>query len=314
MHTRICTTGIACALALPTWAAAEVLTFTASGDAAAIQGTLDSFRTALGPLNANTPGSIGLGRREINWDGVPDNLSSPASFPGAFFNFTASPRARGIAFATPGDHLEVSAKLGNPAGVPVEFGNVDPNYVEQFAAFSPQRLFAPIGSTITTAEFFVPGTVTLAARVTGFGAVFTDVDGPGTTITAYDKDDVVIGVAEAPPAAGVGQFSFAAIMTTGWNRIARIEIASGTLPLGLGNVDFRGDDVVAMDDFVFGEPTNLACPWDLNGDNEVGAPDLAIVLGAWDTVGTLPADVDGDGVVGSYDLAYILGNWGPCGG
>ncbi|MDZ4829429.1 MAG: dockerin type I repeat-containing protein [Phycisphaerae bacterium] len=308
--------GLVSSLALTSVLAADVQTFTATGDAAAIQGSVDAFRTALGPLNGNVPGSFGGGRREINWDAVPDTLSSPNLFPGAFFNFTAAPRARGASFATTGNHFEVSAKLGNPTSTPVEFGNIDPNYVESFSTFSPQRLFASVGSTSTTATFFVPGTVTVPAQLTGFGVVFTDVDGTGTTITAFDKNDDVIGTLAAPAAPGNGQLSFAAMVTTSANRIARIEIVSGTLALGAGNLDNprSGADVVAMDDFIYGEPISLNCPYDLNGDGEVSASDLAFVLGAWDQTGALPADLNGDGVVDSYDLAYILGSWGPCGG
>jgi hypothetical protein len=40
-------------------------------------------------------------------------------------------------------------------------------------------LFTPVGSNITDALFFVPGTNgAVPATVTGFGAVFTDVDQP----------------------------------------------------------------------------------------------------------------------------------------
>ncbi len=43
-----------------------------------------------------------------------------------------------------------------------------------------------------------------------------------------------------------------------------------------------------------------ACPWDLNGDGFVGAPDLASLLGAWNAPFT------------AMDLAALLGSWGPC--
>lgn len=49
-------------------------------------------------------------------------------------------------------------------------------------------------------------------------------------------------------------------------------------------------------------------PADLNGDGSVGAPDLAILLGAWGQSG--PGDLDGNGVVGAPDLALLLGAWG----
>lgn len=47
---------------------------------------------------------------------------------------------------------------------------------------------------------------------------------------------------------------------------------------------------------------------DVDVDGIVGQTDLAILLGAWGSVGG-PADVDGDGIVGSTDLAILLGAW-----
>jgi hypothetical protein len=46
---------------------------------------------------------------------------------------------------------------------------------------------------------------------------------------------------------------------------------------------------------------------DLDGDNVVGAADLAILLGQWSGPGT--ADFDGDGTVGAPDLGILLGGW-----
>ena len=58
-------------------------------------------------------------------------------------------------------------------------------------------------------------------------------------------------------------------------------------------------------------PSQAPCPADLDGDGAVGAGDLTIMLGAWDTFGG-DADLDGDGVVGAGDLAILLGAWGVC--
>lgn len=54
----------------------------------------------------------------------------------------------------------------------------------------------------------------------------------------------------------------------------------------------------------------LPCPADFDGDGLVGASDLAILLGAWNTNG--PYDLDDSGLVGAGDLAILLGSWGPC--
>lgn len=56
--------------------------------------------------------------------------------------------------------------------------------------------------------------------------------------------------------------------------------------------------------------TPAPCPADLDGDGQVGAADLAILLGSWGGGGA--ADLDGDMVVGAADLAILLGSWGPC--
>jgi hypothetical protein len=51
---------------------------------------------------------------------------------------------------------------------------------------------------------------------------------------------------------------------------------------------------------------------DLNGDGDVGAADLAILLSAWGpaAAGTA-ADFDRNGAVDGSDLARVLANWGP---
>lgn len=56
-----------------------------------------------------------------------------------------------------------------------------------------------------------------------------------------------------------------------------------------------------------------ACAADLDASGDVGAGDLAAVLGAWGAAGG-GADIDGDGLVGAGDLAAVLGAWGACGG
>ncbi|NDP47210.1 MAG: hypothetical protein GZ085_02255 [Sulfuriferula multivorans] len=68
-------------------AQAVPIVLSASGaNVAAIQSTVESFRSSLGMFNLNVVGSFGSGRREINWDGVPNGFSAPNNLPGNFFN------------------------------------------------------------------------------------------------------------------------------------------------------------------------------------------------------------------------------------
>jgi len=52
------------------------------------------------------------------------------------------------------------------------------------------------------------------------------------------------------------------------------------------------------------------CPADLDGDSQVSASDLAMILGAWGQAGA--TDLDGDGTTGAPDLAAVLAAWGAC--
>jgi len=54
------------------------------------------------------------------------------------------------------------------------------------------------------------------------------------------------------------------------------------------------------------------CPADFNNDGDVGAFDLAQLLGAWGQNKGHPADFNQDGQVDAFDLAMLLGSWGPC--
>ncbi len=48
---------------------------------------------------------------------------------------------------------------------------------------------------------------------------------------------------------------------------------------------------------------------DVNGDGQVGGPDLTMVLGAWGTAHAA-SDIDNDGIVGATDLTRLFAAWG----
>jgi hypothetical protein len=231
-------------------ASAQVIRSGSGANAAAIQATVDSFRADLGGgnPNPNVPGSFGTGRREINWDGVPDAFDSPNAFPGGFFN---SNSPRGVVFSTPGTGFQNSSNTAS--GVPVRFGNINPAYTNEFATFSPQRLFTAIGSTITDVNFFIPGSTT-ATTTRGFGVVFTDVDVLGSARIELFNGERSLGAYDAPAFAGDGGLSFIGVSFDD-AEVTRVQITSGTATLGAGVTEsLPGKDLVVMDDFIYGEP------------------------------------------------------------
>ena len=166
-----------------------------------IQATVDAFRAALGDPH-----------REINWDGGGNPATTDPVTP-----FNVFLNTRGAQFTTPGTGLSQAT----PAGLAVLFNN--PAYEHIFTAFSPSRLFTPVGSRITEGLFFVPGTNGgTPAAVTGFGAVFTDVDTPNggksekhsTRIEYLDADGRLLFIGLVPSSPGDEACLFSASCST----------------------------------------------------------------------------------------------------
>lgn len=253
------------ALALSPLASAAPIVFqgvtqAGAGDAA-FNAVINDFRASLGgilnPPGACAPAPCTSGRREINWDAVPAGASSPNSFPGDFFNGTAgvqpAGRQRGATFTTPGIGFRVSA---------TDFSDEATfDSAAEFAAFSPARLFASLGSPITDVRFSVPGAPGTSAFVQGFGVVFTDVDITGpTTLEFFDLGNVSLGIHTVPgvfPVGTVGQnaqesFSFLGVSFDAGERVGRVQITSGSR--GIDGTFIGNDDAVVMDDFIYSEP------------------------------------------------------------
>lgn len=137
----------------------------------------------------------------------------------------------------------------------------NPTYGATFSTFSAPRLFTPVGSNLTEAAFFIPGTSgAQPATVRGFGAIFTDVDesdgigprlrranprGNSTLMEYFDRDGKLIFSSFVPASPGDASLSFLGILFDD-ARIARVRITTGNVAPGPddGEVEF-----VMMDDF-----------------------------------------------------------------
>jgi hypothetical protein len=244
--------GLASMMAVASPAGATFVSFSVGGNAstASIQGTVDTFRAALGePNNGNAVGTTS-GRREINWDGggATTGVSNPPPL-------TAFTNIRGATMSTPG-----TAFLQTPVNDPL-LTSINATYATTFAAFSPVRIFTPVGSNITDVTFSVPGSNgSTQATVGGFGAVFSDVDILGSTrVDFFDLAGNLLNSSNVlPGSVANASFSFFGAIAASGERIARVRITAGNSPLG--PTDGGGIDVVTMDDFIYSEPQAVPEP------------------------------------------------------
>jgi hypothetical protein len=260
--------------------AAAIIRVAAGANAAAIQAAVDQFRADLGGVNNGVGGSFSTGRREINWDGVPDNFAEPNALPFNFFNVNSP---RGVVFhsiANIGGNHQFRVSAIAASGTAVRFGNIDASYSTIFQTFSAERLFHGRFSNEIEIIFFVPGT-NIPAAVSGFGAVFCDVDSSNTFIEYYAPDGNKISGSSLNVASN--GLSFIGTSFNAGERVAKVIIRLGISNLQSGNVDgTAGVDVVALDDFIYGEPHAL--------DFHTG-------------------DFDGDGVTDSNIFRPATGQW-----
>ena len=249
-------------LLLPTLTVAGPIVFSGAGsNTAALTPIVEAFKTFLG-----TPEN----RSQITWDGVPDkfaDLSTPGGLPGNFFNDFPGGVPRGIEYSNADDGgtgFLVSAKAEDPI-VPILFANINPGYPSLFQAFSPQRIFTGLGSTVLQLHFFVPGTKT-PASTTVFGAVFVNVKLPFFTQVQYyscSKPETLLYKGYVPNVPNSAKtLSFLGVGFDGaTEKVCSIAISVGTVPLSGSPLGTEGTsrfiNVVTMDDFLFRNPQAL---------------------------------------------------------
>lgn len=224
----------------------DVQIVSATGD---IAPAISQYRTLLGAPNPMVAGEQPGGRREVNWDalgGVPSTLTNNDLFPGDFFNVNVP---GGLLLTTDGPAFRIST---------IGFIDVNQAYFGEFNIFSPRGLFVARGSTVIDVNFVVAGSTTPAV-VTGFGSVFADVGlADSTNIEYFDAaGNQLLKVAALRRSDDRGLSFLGAVFDSAI--VARVRITAGDTPIGataFDNVKGAGEkhDIVAMDNFIYGEP------------------------------------------------------------
>jgi hypothetical protein len=206
---------------------------------------LDEFRSLLGGQLNTTPGAT-EGRREINWDGVPDHMLDQ-KLPEDFFNPTApeAPVAnqRGLRYSANGN-FQVSK---------TNFAAVNPEAAGEFNSFSGTKSFANVSASQWDVEFQVPGKLR-AASVKGFGIVFSDVDVANSTSLEFFTENKSLGKFYVPAKNG-SNFSFLGVYFKN-EKVTRIHVQhDGELDKGQKDISADGPfDLVTLDNFLYSEP------------------------------------------------------------
>jgi hypothetical protein len=247
LTTEVC---LLVALVTPVFAQPTQWLYTATGDnAAGIQSEVDRFRRDLGDLNPNQPNSFPAGRREINWDGVGGTQGND-NLPQDFFHRTSP---RGLILSTPGTRLKVSGDRDTPSFAMRDLTQSD--WADEVIAFSGDKFFAPIRSTVTDVEFRMPGTNEIAC-VTAFGAVFMDVDRTGSSMEVTMADGSKRTFAAPVQSVSSRGFSFVgARFASGC--IVNVRLVNGDTPVDTRDSSHPNPDRVGIDDFIYAEPVSV---------------------------------------------------------
>lgn len=237
----VCT--LACAKDNSMNTAPGAVVITATGD---IHPKLNEFRKLLGST-LNTAPNVTGGRREINWDGLPDSFVGK-ELPNDFFNPTSAnadaSMQRGLVYASSGEF-----RISNN-----NFSEVNAAASSEFASFSGKKTFANISSALWEVIPKKPG-FNRSAFIRGFGIVFSDVDRDNSTSIEFFNGEKSLGKFFAPAHNATSSFSFLGVYFKD-EQVTRIQVGhDGNLASGEKDITQGGaHDLIVLDDFLYSEP------------------------------------------------------------
>jgi hypothetical protein len=273
------------------------------GNATTAAGGLANFEAAIGGANNAGGPATTTGFRTINWDGVKTD--------GTDFGGGAN-----TTVIVPGHTVGIPLNRFQSRGV--EFGaiyavsndgfvDVNPNAAGMFPPFSPPSTFAMFNDNGIDFKFVVPSgptpnTTLVSAASRGFGAIFINVELPGTTIQLFNGS-TSLGTFNVP-VGGKGQAVFLgelynspiitnALLTLGTDVIFKFD--GTTAAPGPNADDGVTHNLTVVDDWAYAEPQPIAN----------GFPIVSGAQGTSNALGTVTASpsVPFTGVVGTFSDA-----------
>jgi hypothetical protein len=291
--------------------------FKGGGDNASTAAALAAFETAIGGPKNTAPAPQPSGFRTITWDGVKvdgtDSVAGPNS----------------TTVITPGH--TVGIPLDRFQGQGVFFGavyavsndgfvDVNPNVGGLLPAFSPSNTFAMFNDNGIDFKFVAPSatnTALVSAGSRGFGAVFENVQQPGTTIQ-YFHGSTLLDTVDVPISGTPGAQEFAGelftqpivtnvLLTLGNGVIFKFDGTTVTS----GGANTADNNLVSVDDWAFAEPVPISNGFPITSGppGTTNAPPVALAPLNRVFSGPVATFSDADPAANARDFTATI-NWG----
>jgi hypothetical protein len=279
---------------------------------------LSNFEAAVGGVKNTSPSPQSGGFRTITWDGVKVDGTDSVGGPNSTTVITA-----GHTVGIPLDRFQGQGVFfGAVYAVSNDgFADVNPNVAGLFPAFSAPNTFAMFNDNGIDFKFVAassPGGALVSAASRGFGAVFLNVQQPGTTIQYFHGSSIPFSTLNVPTNSTPGAAVFSGelfndpivtnvLVTLGQGVIFKFDGTTVTS----GGVDSASNNLVAVDDWVYAEPVPI-----LNGlgiaSGPVGTANAPLVATAsigrkFTGIVATFSDADGNGIAKDFTATI---NWG----
>lgn len=189
----------------------------------------------------------------------------------------------------------------------LEWANDGFIYINEDRSTSPAALFGSVSGAEASVWRLDP--------VTGEATRILEIDRSAVPVGQNDPNPSDIGNWESSGVVDVSQFFASKAGETVLIMDVQAHNLSSPAGVGLARNGPQSGDLVEGGQLVLafsGADPETACPADFDCDGDIGAADLAFLLGAWGPCYGCAGDLTGDNTVGPADLAILLGSWGTC--